>query len=225
MNKLQRHFGGQLPALVLFDLDGTLIDSVPDIAIATDTMLKALGQAAAGEPLVRSWVGNGAATLVARALAHAGLPAQTQEQAMTLWRAAYTLCCTRETRLYPGARECLQQLQAADVAMALVTNKPVQFAQPILDHLGIAQYFRIVLGGECVEQKKPAPDMLIEAMQDANVTAQHTLMVGDSAADINAAKAAGVAVAAVTYGYDNGAPVASLSPDLTVDNLTELFDR
>lgn len=224
MNSLQSLFNGQLPALVLFDLDGTLIDSVPDITIATDTMLKSLGQPEAGEARVRNWVGNGAGTLVARALENAGLDQSLHGQAMTLWRAAYTLCCTRETRLYPGAREFLQQLQEAQIKMALVTNKPIQFARPIIEHLGIAHYFDWSYGGECVPHKKPAPDMLIEALQEAQVAPEQALMVGDSAADIGAARAAKVPVAAVSYGYDNGAPVDTLNPDLVIDNLQKLFD-
>ncbi|MDN3637253.1 phosphoglycolate phosphatase [Simiduia curdlanivorans] len=213
---------GQLPKLVLFDLDGTLIDSVPDIATATDTMLTSLGAEPAGEAKVRSWVGNGAATLVARALQDAGIEAGQQEVAMTLWRAAYTLCCTRQTRLYPGAMELLRALSDADIDMALVTNKPVQFAQPILQHLGIARYFRLVLGGECVAEKKPAPDMLLEAIADAGCDKALCVMVGDSSADINAAKNAGIAVVAVNFGYDNGAPVASLNPTLVIDSLSAL---
>lgn len=223
MTPLQQLFNGQLPALVMFDLDGTLVDSAPDIAIATDTMLRALGQPEAGEARVRGWVGNGAATLVARALAHAGLDNGLQAQAMTLWRAAYTLCCTRETRLYPGVRPFLQQLQSAAVPLVLTTNKPVQFARPIIEHLGIAQFFETVYGGECVAQKKPAPDMLLAALQDAGVAPAQALMVGDSAADIGAARAAQVAVVAVSYGYDNGAPVATLKPDRLVDDLRALL--
>ena len=188
MQTLRQICQGQLPQLVLFDLDGTLIDSVPDIATATDTMLTALGGRAAGNEKVRSWVGNGAATLVARALKDANIDAAQQEVAMTLWRAAYTLCCTRQTRLYPGAIELLKALDQAKIDMALVTNKPVQFAQPILQHLGIASYFRLVLGGDCVAEKKPAPDMLLEAIQEAGSEKSRCVMVGDSSADIHAAK-------------------------------------
>ena len=223
MDILKNLFNGELPKLVMFDLDGTLIDSVPDIATATDTMLLALGQSPAGPAQVREWVGNGAATLVARALAHAGIDADQQAQAMTLWRAAYSLCCTRDTKLYPGARTCLQAMHQSGIHMALVTNKPVQFAQPILQHLGIAQYFRLVLGGECVAAKKPAPDMLLDAMSDAGSRPEHSLMVGDSAADISAAQAAGVRVVAVSYGYDRGAPVHTLAPDLVLDDLSALI--
>lgn len=223
MQTLRQICQGQLPQLVLFDLDGTLIDSVPDIATATDTMLTALGGRAAGNEKVRSWVGNGAATLVARALKDANIDAAQQEVAMTLWRAAYTLCCTRQTRLYPGAIELLKALDQAKIDMALVTNKPVQFAQPILQHLGIASYFRLVLGGDCVAEKKPAPDMLLEAIQEAGSEKSRCVMVGDSSADIHAAKNAGIAVVAVNYGYDNGAPVAEQSPTLVIDSLSALL--
>ncbi|AFV00226.1 phosphoglycolate phosphatase [Simiduia agarivorans] len=223
MSALRGLFAGELPQLVMFDLDGTLVDSVPDIATATDTMLTSLGVSAAGEAKVRGWVGNGAATLVARALKDAGLDADNQTTAMTLWRAAYTLCCTRQTRLYPGASELLAALQNAGCRLALTTNKPIQFARPLLEHLGINARFDWVLGGECVPEKKPAPHMLLEVMRDAGIGADASLMVGDSSADIGAARAAGVKVAAVTFGYDNGNPVAGLNPDLLVDGLVELL--
>lgn len=214
---------GALPKLVLFDLDGTLIDSVPDIATATDTTLTSLGAPAAGASKVRLWVGNGAATLVQRALHDAGIDQAQHKLAMTLWRAAYTLCCTRKTQLYPGAIETLEALQTARVEMALVTNKPLQFARPILKHLGIERYFRWVVGGECVSNKKPAPDMLNDAMEEAGASAHQCVMVGDSAADIDAARAANMRVVAVSYGYSRGAPVAQLKPDLIVDDLRELI--
>lgn len=223
MQSLKKLFAGQLPQLVLFDLDGTLIDSVPDIATATDTLLKSLGASPVGEQKVRGWVGNGAARLVQRALDDAGLSTDIGT-AMTLWRAAYQLCCTRDTRLYPGARELLAGLEQAGIAMALTTNKPIQFARPILEHLGIARHFSLSLGGECVTNKKPASDMLQAALTETGARAELSLMVGDSAADINAARALGMPVAAVTYGYDQGQPVASLQPDLLLDDLRRLLD-
>lgn len=222
MSLLHSLFDQRLPALVMFDLDGTLVDSVPDITTATDTMLQALGAAPAGEARVRNWVGNGAARLVARALAHAGREHQ-QDQAMTLWRAAYQLCCTRSSQLYPDAKALLQALQAAGCKLALTTNKPIQFARPLIEHLGIAHYFELVLGGECVANKKPAPDMLLEVLQTTHTEPERALMVGDSVADIEAARAAGVKVAAVTFGYDNGKPVTTLAPDLVVDALAQLL--
>lgn len=213
---------GELPQLVMFDLDGTLIDSVPDIATAIDTALTALGQPAAGEAKVRAWVGEGAAKLMARALADASVSEEMLPQAMVLFKAAYKLCCCRSTRLYPGALELLKKLDKAGVNMAITTNKPVQFAHPILAGLGIAQFFQQVLGGECVDNKKPAPDMLLQAMKDLDSSPQCSLLVGDSGADIGAARSAGVKVIAVSYGYDNGAPVADLAPDALVDSLLQL---
>lgn len=223
MQTLRKLFNGQLPRLVLFDLDGTLIDSVPDIATATDATLKALGAQPAGQHKVRGWVGHGAVKLVQRALDDAGLDTDIGT-AMTLWRAAYQLCCTRETRLYPGARELLEQLGRAGITLALTTNKPIRFAQPIVEHLGIAGHFSLCLGGECVANKKPAPDMLLAALNETGARAQESLMVGDSAADIGAARALGMPVAAVTFGYDLGEPVAGLNPDLLLDSLLRLLD-
>lgn len=222
-------FKGKLPQLVLFDLDGTLLDSVPDLALATDQMLQALGRPAAGEERVRSWVGNGAAMLVKRAVTGLQEPSDTEldhalfDQALQLFLDYYGKCCASKSQLYEGVMEFLQYLQADAVTMGLITNKPIGFTEPLLELFQLQQYFTIVLGGDSLEQKKPDPLPLNHAMQQLQVTPEQTLMVGDSRSDIHAARAAGCPVVAVSYGYNHGEPVSIYQPDRVVDNMLELI--
>lgn len=219
-------FPGRLPRLVMFDLDGTLIDSVPDLAAAIDHMLQALGRPAAGVEAVRQWVGNGARVLVRRALAggleHAAVSEEETEEALALFMRAYAGSHAL-TRVYPGARNLLKWLKAQGVEMALITNKPEQFVAPLLDDMRIGRYFRWIIGGDTLPQQKPDPAALLLVMQMAEVKAEEALFVGDSRNDVLAARAAGVACVATSYGYNHGRPIAEESPALVIDDLRELI--
>ncbi len=229
--QLHQHFGG-LPRLVMFDLDGTLVDSVPDLAAAIDAMLADLSRQSAGEEKVRQWVGNGAQVLVQRALANRidvnfdALQGQTlveQQAAHQLFLKHYRSISGRFSGLYPGVLQCLKKLQEADVTLAVITNKPVEFVPRLLSHLGIDSYFSDYLGGDSLELKKPHPQPLIYLLDRFGLNANQALMVGDSRNDIEAARAAGVASLAVTYGYNHGRPVAEERPDFICDSLEQLF--
>jgi phosphoglycolate phosphatase len=224
---LLRLFDGHLPKLVMFDLDGTLLDSVPDLAAAVDSMLLQLGRPAAGATRVRNWVGNGARVLVRRALAggleHAEVADELADQAHQLFLRAYADSHALST-VYPGVRECLDWLQTQQVPMALVTNKPNQFVIPLLLEKGIAGYFRWTLGGDSLPQQKPDPAGLLWVMQQARVLPAQALFVGDSRNDVLAARAAGVACVAVSYGYNHGRPVSAENPQLLVSDLRQLVD-
>jgi len=221
-------FQGSLPSLVLFDLDGTLIDSVPDLALAVDQMLKALDRESVGELAVRGWVVNGAQMLVQRALTGdmepdlETLDAELFERAFSLFLNCYEDCSAGKSELYAGVREYLDWLKSQGVTMGLVTNKPIRFTEPLLQTFALDHYFSVVLGGDSLPQKKPDPMPLHFAMEQLSVTPQQTLMVGDSRSDIHAAQAAGCPVVAVSYGYNHGEPVANYQPDLIVDNLLQL---
>ncbi len=224
---MRRLFSGDLPQLVMFDLDGTLVDSVPDLAVAVDRMLQALERPAAGEDQVRAWVGNGASVLVQRALSGSlkvspDLDPDLTHQAQALFMHFYGEATAERSVLYPGVRHCLDQLQQQDVTMALVTNKPLRFTETMLEQLRLANYFNVVLGGDSVATKKPDPEMLLTCQARAGVSAQYSLMVGDSKNDVLAARSAGSPVACVSYGYNHGEPIAQSSPDLLVDSLAEL---
>lgn len=217
---------GQLPKLVMFDLDGTLIDSVPDLAAATDQMLVQLGRPPAGMAKVRNWVGNGAPILVRRALAdsfeHGAISAEQEAEALAIFMQVYG---TGEslTKLYPGTLDTLVTLQKLGIKLSLVTNKPEKFLPQLLAETKLDGFFEWIVGGDTLPQKKPDPAGLLWVMQQAGLTAEQCLFVGDSRNDVQAAHAAGVACIAVTYGYNYGEPISADRPALIVDDLRELF--
>lgn len=156
MSGFEQLFPGTLPRLVMFDLDGTLIDSVPDLAAAVDRMLLELGRPPAGLEAVRHWVGNGAQVLVRRALAggieHDAVDDVLAEQGLALFMEAYAQS-HELTVVYPGVKDTLRWLQKQGVEMALITNKPERFVAPLLDQMKIGRYFRWIIGGDTLPQK------------------------------------------------------------------------
>lgn len=220
-------FDGQMPQAVLFDLDGTLLDSVPDLSFAIDLMLDQLALPKAGEAKVRCWVGNGAAALIERALADAcdssNQAVALFDQARGLFFKAYEDNLSARSRVYPGVIEALKQLQQQSTPLALITNKPIEFTLPLLAHFGLDGFFIEVIGGDSLEHKKPHPLPLQYAAQTLNASIEHCLMVGDSRSDIQAAKAAGCPVLAVTYGYNHGCDIRDEKPDVVCDDLTQVF--
>jgi phosphoglycolate phosphatase len=226
---------------VLFDLDGTLIDSVPDLAAAIDVMLESVGKAPAGEVKVNRWVGNGAAALVKRALAdrddgdeihHARyLNAREDEEyasAYSVFECAYAHRLTTGTGLYDGVLSVLSALVSVDIKLGLITNKPRRFTVPLLKALGIDHYFSEVLCGDDLEFKKPHPLPVLTALKNLSVSAQQAIMVGDSISDIKSASAAGVKMVAVTYGYNHGISITDArnecQADMTIDKIKQLLD-
>ena len=226
MSGFEQLFPGTLPRLVMFDLDGTLIDSVPDLAAAVDRMLLELGRPAAGLDAVRQWVGNGAEVLVRRALAgaieHDAVDAQLAERALALFMEAYGES-HELTVVYPGVRDTLRWLRKQGVEMALITNKPERFVGPLLDQMKIGRYFRWIIGGDTLPQKKPDPAALLFVMKMAGIAPEQSLFVGDSRSDVQAARAAGVKSVGLTYGYNHGRPIDEESPSLVLDDLRLLL--
>lgn len=225
---------------VLFDLDGTLIDSVPDLAAAIDTMLQSLGKEPAGEVKVNRWVGNGAAALVKRALAdrddgdelHQACYQNEGEDedfsfAYSIFEQAYAQRLTSATGLYDGVLSVLSALTAANIKLGLITNKPRQFTLPLLKALEIDHYFADVLCGDDLEFKKPHPLPVLTALENLAVTAEQVIMVGDSISDIKSASAAGVKTVAVTYGYNHGIAITDArnecQADVTIDQMQQLL--
>jgi phosphoglycolate phosphatase len=212
---------------VLFDLDGTLVDSVPDIAIAVDGMLAEFGRAPAGEAQVRGWVGNGGRMLVRRALAGdaAGVPDEDPllPRAMDVFFDHYTRSNGTASRLYPGVREALDALRARGLPLATVTNKPARFVAPLYERLGILSHFAELVGGDTLPVRKPDPAPLLLACARLAVEPRAALMIGDSRNDIEAARAAGCPVVAVDYGYNYGRPIAEAGPDRVLSDLRSLL--
>lgn len=214
-------------ALVVFDLDGTLIDSAPDLAQAVDDTLAELDLAAPGLARVRGWIGNGSYTLIERALTHAlsAPPSRVMlDDAHARFLTFYAHAPCERTRLYDGARAALEALRQRNLVCALVTNKPAAFLPPILKRFELAPYFAVALGGDSLEEKKPHPAPLLHAAAQTGIAPEQALMVGDSRHDIQAGKAAGFRTLAVTYGYNHGEPIAESAPDYVVDSLARLAD-
>jgi phosphoglycolate phosphatase len=210
---------------IAFDLDGTLVDSVPDLTLAVAAMMVDLDLRPPGETQVRAWVGNGAPRLVKRALTGRmdGEPDPALfELAMPIFNRHYANNICVDSRLFPGVRTGLQGLQALGYALACVTNKPTEFTRPLIDRLGIADFFTVVLGGDATERKKPAPDALLLAAERLGVTPQRMLLVGDSINDVGAARNAGCPVVCVPYGYNHGLDIRAAMPDRVIDSIAEL---
>lgn len=222
MTRLEQLFDGTLPRLVMFDLDGTLMDSVPDLAAAVDKMLMLLGREPAGIERVRDWVGNGSRVLVRRALAgsyeHAGVDEDEADAALALFMQAYAGSHALTT-VYPGVRECLDWLAAHEVALAVITNKPAQFVAPLLEEKGLGGYFAWLVGGDTLPQQKPDPAALFWVMDMVGATPAESLFIGDSRNDVRAAQAAGVPCVGLSYGYNHGRPIEEERPDLVLDDL------
>ncbi len=210
---------------VLFDLDGTLIDSVPDIAYCIDLMRAELGLSPPGEARVRTWVGNGAERLVHRALTDTfdGVAeASLFDRGFDLFSQLYQEHTSRLSRLYDGTLGALNHLVHAGYKLGCVTNKRGRYTEPLLDALGILGHFRIVVSGDTLPQKKPDPEPLLYAAEMLGAAPERTLMVGDSLNDIQAARAADLPVYCVTYGYNHGRDIREHAPDRVLNSLAEL---
>jgi phosphoglycolate phosphatase len=213
------------PSLILFDLDGTLVDSAPDLAQAIDRMLAALGRPAAGEEKVRGWIGRGMPMLVKRALTGQLWPETEPEdfpRALSLYMEFYGESLAEKTCLYPGVLDCLEALRTLGIPMACVTNKDSRFTSRLLESLGILGFFDALASGDQFARPKPDPEPLVMTAKRLGMDPENCLMVGDSAADAKAAHAAGMMLVMVPYGYHGGEGVESMNPDLIVEHLAEL---
>jgi phosphoglycolate phosphatase len=213
------------PELIAFDLDGTLVDSSPDLADAVDAMLGRLGLPPAGEPQVNRWIGNGVDMLVKRALTGEPWPQDKPprfDEALTMFMDLYEANVCNRSRLFPGVAEGLKQLKSAGFRLVCVTNKHSRFTRPVLDRLGVLQDMDFVGCGDEFKKHKPDPYPLLKTAEFFAVEPSRGLMVGDSANDVRAARAAGFMVVCVSYGYHGGNGVECLEPDAVVSSLTEL---
>jgi len=218
--------GIRKPEMILIDVDGTLVDSVPDLAFCVDTMLQQLGRPAQGERAVRNWVGNGVQRLVERALTGEldGKPdAADFERAYPVFLDLYANNTSQRSCLYPGVREALDRLKANGYPLGCVTNKAAQFTKPLLTELGVADYFSIVISGDTLPVKKPDPGPLLHAAVHFGVAPEAALMIGDSVSDVTAARAAGFQIVCLSYGYNHGADIRDARPDAVIDTMTEIL--
>ena len=215
------------PAMVLIDVDGTLVDSVPDLTYCVDEMMKQLNMPTHGEAKVRNWVGNGVERLVRRALIGKleGEPDEAlYEKAYPIFIELYSENTSKRSCLYPGVEEGLEYLKGEGYQLGCVTNKAAQFTEPLLKDLGVSDYFSIVISGDTLEKKKPDPMPLLHAAKYFNVAPEQALMIGDSISDVKAARAAGFRIACMTYGYNHGVDIREAKPDAVMDSMAELPD-
>jgi phosphoglycolate phosphatase len=207
---------------VMIDLDGTMLDTVADLAIAVNLLLQKVGRAPLPEALVRNFVGKGIANLVKRALVGAleGEPdAALFELALPLYYDCYASVNGKHTVIYPGVRDGLDALKNAGFPLACVTNKSARFTLPLLEHMGLADYFKVVVSGDTLPKKKPDPLPLTHACAELGIAPRDMLMIGDSMNDTIAARAAGCPVFCVPYGYNEGHDVRELDVDAIVETL------
>jgi phosphoglycolate phosphatase len=213
--------------VIIFDLDGTLIDSSPDLALAINDMLKQLGRDCFATKIIDSWIGNGVNLLVKRALL--GGAAETShldpaffEKALSLFLASYEKNVCVKTTIYPRVASSLNALKTMGYQLTIVTNKPKQFVQPILDTLGIGDLFEIILGGSCLVKRKPDPLPLQIICERLSVTVEECVMVGDSKNDILAANALAMDSIAVSYGYNYGEDISNYNPTVLVSDFADI---
>ncbi|MER9867233.1 phosphoglycolate phosphatase [Mesorhizobium sp. M0136] len=211
------------PRAILFDLDGTLVDSAPDITAAVNELLAGRDLPPLRLDQVKAMIGGGIRKLVERAFAASGTPllGSALDEANRVMAPIYRRHLTGRTRLMPGVREALTHLHLSGIALGVVTNKPQLAAREILLHFGLTDYLGAIVGGDAVTYLKPAPDALLLALDQLQVDPRDTLMVGDSSADMAAARAAGMAVILLRGGYSQ-IPVEELGADLVCDSLFDL---
>jgi phosphoglycolate phosphatase len=209
---------------ITIDLDGTLLDTIPDLAAATNAMLEELGRAPLDPALIRTFVGKGIPRLVERALARnidGAADAALMTRALPVFERCYSQVNGRNTTIYPGVEDGLAALHEQQIPLACVTNKSTRFTMPLLEMVGFAKHFRHVVAGDTLARKKPDPAPLLHASEKLGVAPRDMLMIGDSLNDTQAARAAGSPVFCVTYGYNEGVDVRALDADAVVSTLLE----
>ncbi|MFT3663432.1 phosphoglycolate phosphatase [Piscinibacter sp.] len=206
----------------IVDLDGTLVDTLPDFVAALDAMLAELGLRAIEPGFVARSVGKGSEHLLRRTLAEVGAPEALYERAWAAYQRHYRALNGRAATVYPGAAEGLQRLADAGWRLACVTNKPGEFARALLAATGLARFFAHTFGGDAFARRKPDPLPLLEACRALGSAPARTLMIGDSSNDAAAARAAGCPVLLVTYGYNHGEPVRGVDADGFVARLDDI---
>ena len=211
------------PHAIVWDLDGTLVDSAPDLASALNTVLDKRGFFTLSINEVRAMIGNGVPKLVERGFNAVGvrLDAKQLDELVAIFSSEYAACATERTRPYPQVVETLQAIHAMNIPMGVCTNKPEAFTRQILEGLGLATYFDCVVGGDTTSTRKPDPQPVLACLRGLVSEPASSLMIGDSVHDVHAAHAAGVTIGVVPWGY-RSAPVEELGADFVLHDLSTL---
>jgi len=208
--------------MVMIDLDGTLIHTAPDLAACANRMLADLGRAPAPVETVMTWIGNGVPRLVKRALTGqmmAEPEAALFDKALAIFQQHYLAHVSDLSRPFAGVVAGLERLKARGFHLACITNKAEAFTLPLLRNLDLYKYFELVLSGDSLPKKKPDPLPLRHACKHFGITPEHGVLIGDSSNDVEAARAAGMPVICVPYGYNHGHDIRASHPDAVVDSL------
>jgi len=212
--------------LIIFDFDGTLINSIPDLTLATNKMLSHYNFSPLTVKQVTPFIGNGAKSLVKRALEQSKQDQQVSkeflEEALKIFSKAYKEATCDKTYMYPGVLETLNDLNKKGYNMVICTNKPFGFIEPILDKLSIKHFFKSWVGEESLSEKKPNAAPLLYLAKELNISIEKCLMIGDSKNDIIAAQNSNMESIGVSYGYNYNENIADYNPTIVVDNFTEL---
>lgn len=209
--------------LICFDLDGTLVDSVPDLRLALNSMMDDFQLPHCQDEQIKTWVGNGLPKLVERALLYVGNQQVLQQEAFSCFKKHYQHYLNSASCLYDGVAETLRALKKKGYQTALVTNKAEQFLPDLLNHFNISDCFDLVIGGDTLVRNKPDPMQVDFALSHFSVVKSEAIMVGDSKNDILAGQNAGLKCIALTYGYNYGESVSLLNPDYIIDQFDELL--
>lgn len=209
---------------VVIDLDGTLLDTAPDLADAAVAMAADLGLPPIDLAEIKTYIGNGVSRLVKRVLTrdmHADPDPELFARALPIYEKHYAAWVSRKSRPFPGVVEGLQAFKAMDLHMACITNKAERFTHPLLKDTGLFDFFELILSGDTLPEKKPSPLPLLHACAAFDCEPEELLLIGDSLNDSQAARAAGSHVFCVPYGYNRGRPVSELDLDAVVPSLAE----
>jgi phosphoglycolate phosphatase len=206
----------------LFDLDGTLVDTAPDLNRALNHALESHALMPVDEALTRHWVGHGARALVVHALEHQDCPEQMIEPLVDTFIGYYEQHCAEFSRPYPAVVSTLTQLKGRGARLAVVTNKLTRLSTPLLAGLGLTRYFDVVVCGDTAERPKPAADPAVHACAALSLATTETLFVGDSETDVLSARAAGCPVVVVRDGYNHGIPAGELGADAVIESFSDL---
>jgi phosphoglycolate phosphatase len=209
---------------VVIDLDGTLLDTAPDLAYAAERMMADLGRPCPSQDTIATYIGNGVSRLVKRVLTgemDAEPDAALFEKALAAYNTHYGEHVSLHSRPFPGVADGLEAFKTMGVRIACITNKAAQFTHPLLKDTGLFDYFELILSGDTLPRRKPDPLPLLHACEFFGVQPAELLLIGDSLNDTQAARAAGCPVFCVPYGYNRGRPVAELDLDAVVPSLAE----